>query len=314
MEHYDMVTFGVPIMEIMRKELDAPLGEPGDFEGPYPAGDPGICLNACVRLGHKGCYVGVVGNDPLGDSFLQQMERSGIDYSYIRKAKGYTTALSLLAKFRDGSRSFVFTLPTSAAAQLGPVDFDSELLKRVKWLHISGFALSVSKSIAELHEMVLDELDNGVMVSFDPNYRKEIMGKREFRKLCTRVYERCNLFLPSEGEAMLFEEGKDDIEACEVAAKRGKGVALKLGKKGAYGFYEGKSIYEPGFPAEEIDPTGAGDTFSGALITGLMEGMEWPEALKFGCAAGSICVQRKGLMDIAPVREEIEMVLAAAEE
>ena len=312
MECYDIVTFGVPIMEIMRKELDCPIEEVGDFEGPYPAGDPGICLNACVRLGHKGCYVGAVGRDPLGDCFLQQMEKCGIDYSHIRKVDGYTTALSLLAKFSDGKRSFVFTLPTSAAAQLGPADFDRELLKRIKWLHISGFALSVSKSIAELHEMILDELDDGIMVSFDPNYRKEIMKREDFQKLCGRVYERCNLFLPSEGEAMLFEEGKDDIEACMAAMKRGKRAALKLGKNGAYGFCDGQCIYEPGFPVKEVDPTGAGDTFSGALIAGLMEGMEWPEALRFGCAAGSVCVQRKGLIDIAPTRQDIEAVLASS--
>lgn len=307
---YDMVTFGVPIMEIMRKRLDSPLEEPGDFEGPYPAGDPGICLNECVRLGHKGCYVGVVGDDPLGQSFLRQMERSNIDYSHIRKVKNYTTALSLLAKFSDGSRSFVFTLPTSAAAQLGPEDLDKELLKHIKWLHISGFALSVSKSIARLHEMALDEIGDEVMVSFDPNYRKEIMGKEEFHKLCQRVYERCNLFLPSEGEAVLFEPGRDDVEACAMTADKGKRAALKLGKNGAYGFDAGECIREPGFPAEEVDPTGAGDTFSGALIAGLMEGMEWREALRFGCAAGAICVQRKGLMDIAPTRQEIETVLA----
>lgn len=309
---YDMVTFGVPIMEIMRKQLDAPLEEPGDFEGPYPAGDPGICLNACVRLGHKGCYVGVVGKDALGDSFLRQMERSGIDYTRIRRAEGYTTALSLLAKYSDGSRSFVFTLPSSAAAQLGPEDFDRSLLKQTRWLHISGFALSVSKSIARLHEMALDEISDEVMVSFDPNYRKEVMEKEEFRRLCQRAYDRCNLFLPSQGEAVLFEEAKDDVEACTIAAGKGKRAALKLGRDGAYGFEAGACIREPGFPAEEIDPTGAGDTFSGALIAGLMEGMEWQQALRFGCAAGSVCVQRKGLMDIAPTRREIEAVLAAS--
>lgn len=109
----------------------------------------------------------------------------------------------------------------------------------------------------------------------------------------------------------MFEQEKDDFEACRAAALKGKRVALKAGRDGAYGFQMEDCIHEPGFAAEEVDPTGAGDTFGGALIAALMEGMEWKEALRFGCAAGSICVQRKGLMDIAPVRREIKAVITS---
>lgn len=308
---YDIVTFGIPMVEIMRKELDCPFEQVGEFEGPYPAGDPGICLNQCVVLGHRGCYVGVVGNDPLSNCFFRQMEKSGVDYSHIRRVHGYTTAMSLLAKFSDGSRSFVFNLSESAAAQLGPADFDKDLLKQVKWIHVSGFALSVSESIARLHDMVMEEISEDVLVSFDPNYRNEMIDAALFRKRCRKVYDRCNLFLPSMGEAVLFEAGKDDLEACAAAARKGKQVALKAGRDGAYGFDGIECVYEPGFAAEETDPTGAGDTFGGALIAALIEGMEWKTALRFGCAAGSICVQRKGLMDIAPVRGEIEAVMTS---
>lgn len=307
---YDMVTFGVPMVEIMRKELDQPFDQIGDFEGPYPAGDPGICLNACVAMGYKGCYAGVVGDDPLGTCFLRQMERSGIDSSYIRTDPGHTTAMSLLAKFSDGSRSFVFTLPTSAAAQLGPQDFDMELLKAVRWLHISGFALSVSRSIAELHDMILDAVGAEVTVSFDPNYRKEVITVPDFRKRCKRAYERCNLFLPSQGEAAILEpEAEDDMEACKRAAAKGKMAALKLGDKGAVGFLGDRQVHDPGFPVTEVDPTGAGDTFSGALIASLMDGRDFFSSLTYGCAAGSLCVRKKGMMDAAPVRREVEALV-----
>lgn len=307
---YDMVTFGVPMVEIMRKELDKPFDQIGEFEGPYPAGDPGICLNACVKMGHKGCYVGVVGDDPLGKCFFRQMERSGIDYSHIRIDPERVTAMSLLAKFTDGSRSFVFTLPTSAAAQLGIQDFDAELLKSVKWVHISGFALSVSQSIAELHDMILDAIGEEVNVSFDPNYRREVIDILEFRKRCKRVYERCNLFLPSEGEALILEpEADGDMEACKKAAAKGKMVALKLGNKGACGFFGNRQVYDPGFQVIEVDPTGAGDTFSGALIASLIDGKDFFSSLVYGCAAGALCVQKKGMMDTAPVRGEVEALV-----
>lgn len=312
---YDIVTFGIPMVEIMRKRLDCPFDEVGEFEGPYPAGDPGICLYECVAMGYRGCYVGVVGDDPLGSCFLKQMERGGVDHSYIRKDPRHTTATSLLAKFSDGSRSFVFTLPTSAAAQLGPEDFDEELLRNVRWVHVSGCAISVSESIAKLHHMIMDFIGDDVTVSFDPNYRKEILGLDEYKKRCKKIYDRCNLFLPSEGEAVIFEpEAENDVEACRRTAAKGKMAALKLGAKGAYGFCGDRQIYDPGFPAEEIDPTGAGDTFSGALIASLMDGRDLFQSIVYGCAAGSLCVQRKGLMEIAPVRREVEELVNSRRE
>lgn len=130
-----------------------------------------------------------------------------------------------------------------------------------------------------------------------------------------KIYDRCNLFLPSEGEAVIFEpEAENDVDACRRTAAKGKMAALKLGAKGAYGFCGDRQIYDPGFPAEEIDPTGAGDTFSGALIASLMDGRDLFQSIVYGCAAGSLCVQRKGLMEIAPVRREVEELVNSRRE
>lgn len=308
---FDIVTFGIPMVELMRRKLDVPMTEVGDFTGPFAAGDPGITLNACTTLGYKGCYVGVVGKDPLAECFLQRMHKSGIDTSRIRVDARHTTGISLLAKFSDGNRSFVFTLPTSAAAQMGPEDFDRELLRQVKWLHVSGFTLSISDSIVELHRLIMREIDDRVMVSFDPNYRKDIIELKRYQLACREVFERCNLFLPSTGEAGLFCPGaSDERSACGIIAGKGKMVALKCEARGCYGFAGGRELYVPAFPIEEVDPTGAGDTFGGALIAKLLDGADFFAALPYAAAAGALAVNRIGLMDIAPNRGEIQELLA----
>jgi sugar/nucleoside kinase (ribokinase family) len=46
------------------------------------------------------------------------------------------------------------------------------------------------------------------------------------------------------------------------------------GESGCSICYNGKQLDVPGFVVEEIDPTGAGDCFSAALIAGLEAG--WP--------------------------------------
>ncbi len=308
---YDIVTFGIPMVEFMRKEPDVSLSEMGELIGPFAAGDPGITLNACVTLGYKGCYVGVVGADPLAECFLARMRKSGIDTSYLRVDPERTTGISILAKFSDGSRSFVFTLPQSAAAQLGPQDLDDDLLRRVRWIHVSGFTLSISDSIVELHREIMRRIGDDVMVSFDPNYRKDIIAREPYMRACAEVFQRCNLFLPSLGEAAPFCPGaSDELEACRRIAASGKMVALKKGADGSHGFVSDRDMAFPAFPADEADPTGAGDSFGGALIARLMDGKDFFEAVRYGTAAGAIAVSRVGLMDIAPVREDIDAILS----
>lgn len=308
---FDIITHGVPIMELMCIETDAAMGSVSKYEGPFVAGDPGICLNACVAAGHSGCYVGVIGDDALGDAFIKQMDISGIDHSHIRRHKYKTTALSLLHNFSDGHREFIFTVPESAAACLGPEDLDMDLINSAKAVHISGFALSVSPSIYELHEKMLRNIKDDVLVSFDPNFRKEVIDIEEYKKRCKTSYERCNVFFPSEGEASLFEDTPDEMEAARRASAKGKTVALKLGERGAVCFYDGREISEKNHSVKEIDPTGAGDTFSGVFIASLLEGCDRHTALKRGNAAGAICVQRKGTLSIAPTKEEIDALALA---
>lgn len=307
---YDIFTFGVPMVELTRGEKDCPLKETGTFIGPFPAGDPGILVNAAVKLGCVGGYAGAVGSDEFGISFLECMDRNKVDRSEIRVLPEYPTGMSIVANFSDGSRKFIFTVPFSAAAQMGPEDFSEELLARIDWLHVSGFALSVSESIGKLHDKIMDHLSDKVTVSFDPNFRRDIIDLDTYVKRCGKTFKRCNLFLPSRGEAGLFLETEtDELEACRKISESGKRVVLKDGCYGAYGFENGESCFISAYPAKEKDPTGAGDIFGGAVIAALHKGKSFSQAIRYGCAAGALAVERVGLMDIAPDWEDLEEAL-----
>jgi sugar/nucleoside kinase (ribokinase family) len=307
---FDIITFGIPMVEFTKSGLDTPLWEHGEFIGPFAAGDPGITLNACATLGHKASYVGVVGKDAFAECFMKTMNKSGIDTTHIRVDETSTTGISMLANLSNGSRNFLFTLQTSAAAKLNPSDLEDSPYRETRWIHLSGFAMSISDSIVELHRQLLKKVGDDVKISFDPNYRKDMIGVEQYREICAPVFERCDLFLPSYGEAILFcPEAEDDMDACRRIAKSGKQIALKRSSDGCYIFYGDSERQIPAFPSVEIDPTGAGDTFGGVLIAKLLEGTDFFEAARYGTAAGAIAVNRVGLMDIAPTIEEIENVI-----
>ena len=60
-----------------------------------------------------------------------------------------------------------------------------------------------------------------------------------------------------------------------------------------------------GFPAEEVDPTGAGDTLATAFLIRFRETGDLRESLRFGAAAASLSIAGAGADAIA-TRAEIE--------
>ena len=62
----------------------------------------------------------------------------------------------------------------------------------------------------------------------------------------------------------------------------------------------------PGYPADEIDPTGAGDCFDAGFLSELLSGKPPAEAARLGNACGALAVGAKGPMSGAKSRAEIE--------
>ena len=65
------------LVEIMRKKVDEPLGEPGVFVGPYPSGASGIFIDAIARLGLEARFIGAVGNDDFGGLIIKRFKKDG---------------------------------------------------------------------------------------------------------------------------------------------------------------------------------------------------------------------------------------------
>jgi sugar/nucleoside kinase (ribokinase family) len=54
----------------------------------------------------------------------------------------------------------------------------------------------------------------------------------------------------------------------------------------------------PGYPANEVDPTGAGDVFAAAFVYRYARGADAEEAGRFAHAAASLAVQAEGVEGI----------------
>lgn len=82
-------------------------------------------------------------------------------------------------------------------------------------------------------------------------------------------------------------------------------VAMTESHRGAQVWAAGAWRRMESFPEDEVDPTGAGDTFATAFLIRLHETGEVDEAARFGAAAASLSVGGPGVGAI-PRRDEIE--------
>ena len=97
-----------------------------------------------------------------------------------------------------------------------------------------------------------------------------------------------------------------------ILLERGAGaVVATLGRHGALYCAPDGDVHVPAFDAGRVvDTTGAGDAFNGAFAVALARGSRPVDAVRYGCAAGSLSVTRPGTASAMPGRDAVEALLA----
>ena len=89
-------------------------------------------------------------------------------------------------------------------------------------------------------------------------------------------------------------------------------AVLTLGEKGAVLLERGQEVEWARPPrVTAVDGTAAGDAFVGSLMVSRLEGREWDEALRRGCAAGALAASRPGAQPSLPTADEVDQILTA---
>jgi sugar/nucleoside kinase (ribokinase family) len=306
-----VITIGEILVEIMATEIGDGFLEAIPLVGPFPSGAPAIFIDQVAKLGQPCGMIGCVGDDDFGRVNIERLRRDGVDVSAIATHPDRPTGSAFVRYRADGSRDFVFNIRHSASGAIGPTAAAAALIEGADHLHVMGTALS-SPALAELVGSALQQVRaRGGTVSFDPNLRKEMLAAPGMRARLDAVLAQTDLFLPSGDELFLVSETADETRA--VGELLGRGIRTVVVKQGAEGAVchdaEGRCS-APGFRVEEIDPTGAGDTFGATFVTFWLRGRPAPEALTFANAAGALAVQRRGPMEGTSTRAEIEAFIA----
>ena len=111
--------------------------------------------------------------------------------------------------------------------------------------------------------------------------------------------------LPKMAVAIFSDDDSPEQEQIATWAGLCPVVIHTHGGQGCSVHVEGRWHDLPAFPANEVDPTGAGDVFAASYLIRFQESGDPLDAARFASVAASFCVEAEGVLGIA-TRAEVE--------
>lgn len=304
-------TMGELLCEIMRTQKNAELYEPGVFRGPYPSGAPAICIDTVARLGHSAGIIGGVGQDDFGKCIVDRLQKDGVDISHVIRSDEGSTAVAFVTYYSDGSRKFIFHIGNTPATKARAPE-SAEVFADAKYFHVMGCSLMASIPFGREIVKTMDLFRKaGAKISFDPNIRPELMKDPACMLLIRNVMQHCSIFEPGVVELLMIS-GKNTVDEAVAACFENPALellALKNGSRGCTLFSRSETVKLGIYPADVVDPTGAGDCFDGALLCALIEGKSLREAGEYATAAAGLNTAMFGPMEGKISRETIAQAM-----
>jgi fructokinase len=248
-----------------------PHGAPGDYHA-HAGGSPFNVAVALARLGNRTSLMARLGDHHFGKLLRDRAIAEGIDLAAAARAVEPAT-LAVVSFNGAGQASYEFYLD-GTADWLWSI---AELRKRpteTEVLHFGSLASWTPPGSKRIDQLIREaRAHNGVLVSYDPNIRPAVLTARtRGRTLVERSVGRAHVVKASrEDVEWLYPSWTIDDAAAHWNALGATLVIVTHGADGASAYRPGAPpLHRPGRAIELVDTIGAGDSFTGGLLSGLV--------------------------------------------
>ena len=285
-----------------------------------PGGAPCNVLALLNKCGRSTNFIGKVGKDQFGYLLRDTLADLKIGRDGLCFDDEVKTTLAFVKTFENGDRDFAFYRNPGADMMLSEDEVDGEQVKNSRIFHFGTLSMTHEGVCRATEKAVNIAKENGVLVSFDPNLRiplwKDLSVAKEKMEYGLGKCDVCKI---SE-EEVEFLTGEKDIEK-GAAILRGK-FPVKLfqvtaGAEGSYAFYKDLVVYKPSYKlGGTIETTGAGDTFCGSILNGLLDRdidslkkEDLENMLSFANAAAYLVTTKKGAIRSMPEPDDVRKIV-----
>lgn len=257
---------------------------------------------AAARLNADTGFIACVGDDAFGINIRENFKMDRINIAGVKMEPNCPTGIAMIQVSDSGENSICISAEANAKLTADAIEHDLERIRNARYLLMQletpmcGIEMAASAAKA-----------SGTNVVLNP---------APARDLSDQLLSCVDVITPNETEAEVLTgitvtDNESAQEAANALHRKGIEIVLiTLGAKGVWLSENGRGELIPGFKVDATDTTAAGDTFNGALVTGLLEDLPLKSAIKFAHAAAAISVTRFGAQTSIPTRAEVDAFLA----
>jgi ribokinase len=259
---------------------------------------------AAARLGARVTMIGRVGDDRFGPRLSEALAAEGVSTEHVLVTEQCPSGAAVIGVEDSGQNAIM--LVAGANGRLTPEDVCARE-DVFRTADVVLLQLEVTMETVEAAAMLARR--HGVPVVLDPAPVP--------RGPLPRALGEVDVLTPNQTEAEgltgapVATAAEAERAARSLRDRGAKQVVVKLGEAGALLCdRDGRTALVPAERVDVVDTTAAGDAFTAALAIGLCRGLSLPEAVRLGCAAGTLATTRPGAQPAMPTGEEVERFLA----
>ena len=260
-------------------------------------------LVAAHRLGSTAAFLGILGDDLLSRSAIEELEAEGVDCSGVARREGARPYHAvIIVNLSTGQRTIHYS--ASGVSYLAPEEVPEALVAASRVLlvdHYAGASALRAAEIAQAHRIPVvadvEGVPDGVAAGLLACASHLIVGVEMGR------------LLTGEGDPAAAAAALARADAGRPGGARAC-CAVTAGASGCFYSERGGGVQHfPAFQVDVVDTTGCGDVFHGAYAATIARGESVMRAIQVATAAAGIKATRPGGRAGIPDREALEAFL-----
>lgn len=246
-------------------------------------------------------YGTCIGTDEFSARISAFIAANGIETDRIRTHPTRSVGLYAIS-LKNGERSFAYWRDNSAARTLAddPDALDT-MMRGASVIYISGITLAIlpPSGRTRLIELLARRRAEGVRTVLDPNIRPRLWpDMATAARTLTEAARGCEIVLPSfDDESACFGDASPQDTCTRYAALGARTVIVKNGGGPITTWHNQATLqFETVRHPAPVDTTGAGDSFNGACLAGLVTGKGLAASVRQGQAVAGQVIGHPGAL------------------
>ncbi len=319
---FDVLGIGSAIVDILARTDDAFLTANGMVKGTMAlttaeqskkiyglmssaveisGGSVGNTLAGVASLGGRGCFIGKVGADKLGETYAKEIRAVGVEFhGGENRPTKLPTATCMILVTPDGQRTMNTFL--GACTELGPADIDEKIVADSSILYIEGYQWDTPQAKEAIRKAC--QASKGAKRKVALSLSDPFVVDRHRADLLALIRDDVDILFGNEDEIFSLYQAAD-MEGAIARIREARVLAcMTRSAKGVIVFDGQTTLAVEAAPvAKVVDTTGAGDLFAAGFLFGYTHGRDLTNCAKIGAIAAGEVISHMGARPEVSLRD-----------